>query len=150
MLQSLYYNQSVRGSWFTQKTIRKPQWFSGSLEYHETCVVSTYLHRSYSSFSDPFCHALICFTCPCACLHPLQVSPIFPTYPLGIYTCVICLSLPVHLVCSSQPVFCLSSFFSPVSFFLVLLVMTPACHASEPACRPVHLPLLWNTDRCLT
>jgi hypothetical protein len=40
------------------------------------------------------CHTLICFTCPCACLHPLQVSPIFPIIP--------CVFIPVFSVCLCQ------------------------------------------------
>ena len=105
------------------------------------------------------CHALICFTCPCACLHPLQVSPIFPVIP--------CVFIPVFFVCFQFVLFVqayqrfscqLLSF--PSLSFLVLRVLTFACPdpvthppdlAAWPwACRPVPLLHFWITERCLS
>ncbi|CDQ61989.1 unnamed protein product [Oncorhynchus mykiss] len=71
----------------------------------------------------------------CSSPNTLQVSPIFPTYPLGIYTCVFCLFVPVCLVCLKST----SGFSDPVIpqylFYLDLLVLTLACSDSEPTCR---------------
>jgi hypothetical protein len=71
-----------------------------------------------------------------------------PHYPLCIYTRVFCLSVLVCLVCSSQPVFCVSgpAFYS--LSFIALPGLDPclACPDSEPACLatlPVPEPACW-------
>ena len=78
-----------------------------------------------------------------------------PHYPLGTYICVFCLSVPVRLVCSSLPAFCVSAPAFPSLSFLTLLVLTPACPDSEPACLTLSLPavlylgLQLSTTACL-
>ncbi|KAM9419384.1 uncharacterized protein ACWYII_022551 [Salvelinus alpinus] len=68
------------------------------------------------------------------CRQPAQPGVThLPHYPLCIYTCVLCLSVASLSSLSSQPAFCLSSCFSPVSLFLALLVLTLTCPVSEPA-----------------
>jgi hypothetical protein len=82
----------------------------------------------------------------------LQVSPIFPTYPLGNYTCVFCLFGLVRLICSSQPVFFQLLFFPSLSFSWPpgLDPCLSWLRARQPDHYPVPLPLLWFTDLCLT
>ena len=48
------------------------------------------------------CHALICFTCSCDCLHPLQVSLFSP-----VYLSLCFLSLWASSSCLPRPWFCL-------------------------------------------
>jgi hypothetical protein len=111
--------------------------------YHTTVYHSPYFQvRWWLHNIMGMCHALICFTCPCACLHaPTGVADL-PHYSLGIYTCVLCLSVASSSCLSSQPVVCLSSCFSPVSLFLALLVLTLSCPVSEPACLNLNLPVV--------
>ena len=49
------------------------------------------------------CHALICFTCLCDCLHPPPGVAHLPHYPLSTYTCVFYLAVEIHFVCSNVP-----------------------------------------------
>jgi hypothetical protein len=58
------------------------------------------------TFHRRCCHALICFTCPCAGLHPHPGVAHFPYYHLCIYICVLCL-----FVVSSSCSFKLTSVF---------------------------------------
>ena len=90
------------------------------------------------------CHALFCFTCPCACLHPPSRCHPFPYYPLCIYTCFLCLfvasspySFKLASVVSCQPLtFPSFSFLVLLFFFLPLPVLT----LYPPAWPWVHLP----------
>ena len=74
------------------------------------------------------------FHLSCACLHPHQVSPICPNYPLCIYTSVFCLSV----ASSSSPIKSYQCVFPSSSLssccFLVFLVLTilPALNLPWP------------------
>jgi hypothetical protein len=110
-------------------------------KYNNRC---SYLANNKCSHNirESSCHALICFNCPCACLHPSLGVAHLPHYPLGPYTGVFYLP-----VASSSCLFKSTSVLSQL-LFLVLLVLTLACPDSEPACRPVPFPLLQITDPC--
>ena len=84
------------------------------------------------------CHTLICFTCPRDCLHPLQVSLVFPcvfipVFPVSLYQFVLYvqvnqLVVPVHLLFS-------------ILFLLVLPILTLACFWTlYPPAWPFCLP----------
>ena len=100
-------------------------------------------------------HALVCFTCPCDCLHPLQVSLTIPGVFIPVFPVSLC-----QIVLFVNQRFCVSAPAFPSLSFLALLVLTLACPDSEPAClailpdpepacRPVPLPHLWIINLCL-
>lgn len=102
-------NTSLTSLWFE---VHEVSYFSpaGALIIHALITVYTNLFCS-----NNICHSLICFTCPCACLHPLQVSPIFHIIPW--------VFKPVFSVCLCQ-----------------LALYVP----SQPAWFPVLLPFLFS------
>jgi hypothetical protein len=95
---------SSSSSWFTVGIVPgflHDTWHSGQrLQswFHQT-------RESYLSWSK--CHALICFTCPCDCLHPLQVSIIFPGVFIPVFPR---LSVSVRLVKSTSVFNCQENF----------------------------------------
>jgi hypothetical protein len=96
-----------------------------------------------ASLEGGYCHALMCFTCFCDCLHPPQVWPVFLISPWTLIP-VSCLSVDSSscIVKSTSVVFPCSCF-SFSLFLLVLSVLTLACLYCEPACLTILYALSW-------
>ena len=78
------------------------------------------------------CHALICFTCPCACLHLAPGVAHLPHLSPG-YLYVCSLFVCCQFVLFVQPAFS-QLLFLPSLSFLILLVLNLAWPNSEPTC----------------
>ena len=74
------------------------------------CINETQIMSGIYCYIQPrYCYTLICFTCPCDCLHPHPGVAHLPHYPLCIYTRVLCLSIASSSCLSSQPAFLFSA-----------------------------------------
>jgi hypothetical protein len=104
------------------------------------CMKCFTVFLNTSSNRERNCHTLICFTCPCACLHPPPGVAHLPHLSPG-YLYLGFLSVPVCLVCQVNQRFSLSSCFPQSLFFLSSwLRLLPVLTLSPPAW-PLCLPL---------